>query len=384
MSQGHVIPEITGEELVRDIEAGVPIRVLDVRASDAVQAGRIDIVPPERFVHIRGSRILAMGAKVKEALPSDGPIAVVCGHGNSSKQVALILNGLGFTASSLRGGMAAWAHTVVPRRLEPPAGFDELVQFDRVAKGAVGYLVAAGGEALLVDPPRKAQPYLDYARTAGYRVVAVADTHVHADYLSGAPSVSRALGVPYYLHPADAVLPYDGTAARIEFTPVEEGSEIPVGGARVRVMHTPGHTEGSVTYFAGDGVALTGDFVFVRSIGRPDLGGKAEEWTPVLWKSLERARREWPASLRIHPAHYANDGERESDRSIGRTFGAVRAANEPLEIADEKAFTDWVMTRVGSSPAAYRKIKTVNLGLLEIFDVEAEELEGGRNECALT
>jgi glyoxylase-like metal-dependent hydrolase (beta-lactamase superfamily II) len=383
MSQAHAIPEITGEELVRDIEAGVPIRILDVRASDAVQAGRIDAVPPERFVHIRGSRILAMGAKVKETLPSDGPIAVVCGHGNSSKQVALILNGLGFTASSLRGGMAAWAHTVVPRRLEPPAGFDELVQFDRIAKGAVGYLVAAGGEALLVDPPRKAQPYLDYARTAGYRVVAVADTHVHADYLSGAPSLSRALGVPYYLHAADAVLPYDGSAAKIAFTPAEEGSEIPVGGARLRVAHTPGHTEGSVTYFVGDDIALTGDFVFVRSIGRPDLGGKAEEWTPVLWKSLERARREWPASLRIHPAHYASDAERETDRSIGRAFGALAAANEPLAIADEKAFTEWVLSRVGSSPAAYRKIKAVNLGLLEIFDVEAEELECGRNECAL-
>lgn len=383
MAHPTTIPEITAEALIRDLESGVPIRVLDVRATEAVQAGRIDVVPEDRFVHIRGSRILAMGPKIKEALPSDGPIVVVCGHGNSSKQVTLVLNGLGYQATSVRGGMAAWAHAVVPRPLAPPPGFDALVQFDRVANGALGYVMAAGGEALIVDPPRKAQAYLDYARERGWRVVAAADTHAHADYLSGGPMLARSLGIPYYLHPADAILPYDGRAAAIPFTPIEDGGEIRVGGRAVRVAHTPGHTEGSVTYLVGDDAALTGDFVFVKSIGRPDLGGKAEEWTGTLWKSLERARREWPASLRIHPGHYANDAEREPDRSVGRAFGSLTPANEPLSILDEKTFRAWVMARVGSSPAAYTKIKTANLGLLELFEMEAEELEGGRNECAL-
>lgn len=382
MVTGNSIPEITSEELVQRIESGAPLRVLDVRAPTALSEGRIDIVPPDRFINIRGSEIMAMGEQIRNVIAPDGPVAVVCGRGNASKQVALILNELGFQATSLRGGMAAWALAVVPRRLAPPPGFDLFIQFDRIAKGAVGYLLASGGEAILIDPPRKAQPYLDAAREAGCRVVAVADTHVHADYLSGGPALSRSLQVPYHLHPGDAILPYDGSPGKIPFSPIEEGTVLKIGSAELRVAHTPGHTDGSVTYLV-NGAALTGDFIFINSIGRPDLGGKSDEWTAKLWKSLERARRDWPADTMVYPAHYASDGEREPDRSLGRGFGKLRDTNEPLRIADEPAFTAWVKSKAGSSPEAYRKIKAVNLGLLEVWDMEAQELEGGRNECAV-
>jgi len=382
MVLGQAIPEITPEELVERIESGMPLRVLDVRAPNALSEGRIDIVPADRFINIRGSEIMAMGEQVRDVLAPDGPVTVVCGRGNASRQVVLILNELGFQASSLRGGMAAWALAVVARRLPPPTGFDLFLQFDRVAKGAVGYLLAANGEAILIDPPRKAQPYLDAAREAGCRVVAVADTHVHADYLSGGPALSRSLQVPYHMHAGDGILPYDGSAAKIPYSAIEEGTVLKIGGAELRVAHTPGHTDGSVSYLA-DGVALTGDFVFINSIGRPDLGGKVDEWTAKLWKSLERARRDWPAETRIYPAHYASESEREADRTIGRPFGKIREKNEPLRIADEAAFVAWVKSKAGASPEAYKKIKAVNLGLLEVWDMEAQELEGGRNECAL-
>ncbi|HLQ66710.1 MAG TPA: MBL fold metallo-hydrolase [Candidatus Limnocylindrales bacterium] len=378
----HDVPEITPEELVQRLESGAPMRVLDVRAPAAVAAGRIDLVPAERFINIRGSELLAMGEGVRGTIPANGPIAVVCGRGNSSKQVAVVLNDLGYTAISMRGGMAAWDIAVMPRRLPPPVGFDLFVQFDRIAKGATGYLLASRGEAFLVDPPRKAQPYLEYARESGCRVVGVADTHVHADYISGGPAIARSLKVPYYLHPGDAVYPFDGTPAKIEFTPVADGTAVAIGGGEVRVQHTPGHTEGSVTYRAGD-VALTGDFVFVNSVGRPDLGGKADAWTLSLWNSLERARREWGGDVRIHPAHYASEKEREKDHSVGCRFADVLQRNEPLRIKDQAAFVAWVGSKVSKAPDAYRKIKAVNLGLLEVWEMEAQELEGGRNECAV-
>ena len=382
MALGNAVPEITPEELVQRVESGAPLRVLDVRAPNALSEGRIDIVPAERYINIRGSEIMAMGDQVRDVIAPDGPVTVVCGRGNASKQVAVILNELGFQASSLRGGMAAWALAVVARPLPVPAGFDLFLQFDRVAKGAVGYLLASGGEAILIDPPRKAQPYLDAAREAGCRVIAVADTHVHADYLSGGPALSRSLKVPYHIHPGDGILPYDGSVAKIPYEPLDDGSVLKVGAAELRVAHTPGHTDGSVTFLA-DGVALTGDFIFINSVGRPDLGGKAGDWTLNLWKSLERARREWPAGTMIYPAHYASETEREQDRTIGRAFGKLREKNEPLRIADEAAFVAWVQSKSGSFPEAYRKIKAVNLGLLEVWDMEAQELEGGRNECAL-
>jgi len=381
MNPTNAVPEISPEDLVQRVESGAPMRVLDVRAN--IANGRIDILPPERYVNIRGSQILAMGETVTGTIPQADPLAVVCERGNSSKQIAAHLNELGYRAESIRGGMAAWGMAVVLRALAPPAGFDVFLQFDRVAKGATGYLLGAGGEALIVDPPRKAQPYLEAARERGLKIVAVADTHVHADYISGGPGLSRALGIPYYLHPADAILPYDGTPGKIEYAKAEEGASIPIGPASVRVVHTPGHTEGSITYIAGDRVALTGDFIFVNSIGRPDLGGKAAEWTKELWRSLERARREWDPATRIYPAHYASDAEREPDRSVGRVFSAIQAASEPLQLKDEATFTAWVMKKAGGGPESYKRIKAVNLGLVEVWDMEAQELDCGRNECAL-
>ena len=383
MAGAGEVPEITPEELVRTIESGAPIRVLDVRAPEALAGGRIDILPEGRFINIRGSEILSRGEAISSSLAPDGPVAVVCGRGNSSRQVVLHLNEIGFQAISLRGGMAAWADALVRRVLTPPAGFDHFIQFDRIAKGALGYLLAAGGEAIIIDPPRKPQPYLEAARELGLTVVAVADTHAHADYISGGPALSRSMKIPYHLHPADAILPYDGSAAKIEFAPVEDGGTVEVGGQKIRVAHTPGHTEGSVSYLVGDEMALTGDFIFVRSVGRPDLGGKLDEWTPVLWRSVDRARKSWNARCRVYPAHYASESERESDRSIGRPLGSLSEVNEPLRLQSEGEFVAWVKAKVGTSPAAYRKIKSVNLGLTQIWEMEAQELEGGRNECAL-
>lgn len=381
MNKLNAVPEISPEALVLRIESGSPLRVLDVRANTA--GGRIDIVPQESYVNIRGSQLLAMGADVRNAISSSDPVAVVCERGNSSKQIAAHLNELGYKAESMRGGMAAWGMAVVPRPLTPPAGFDHFLQFDRVAKGATGYLLGAGGEALIVDPPRKAQRYLEAAREHGLKVVAVADTHAHADYISGGPGLSRALGIPYYLHPRDSILPYDGRPGKIDYAKAEDGTVIQVGPASVRVVHTPGHTEGSVSHVAGDSVALTGDFIFVNSIGRPDLGGMAEAWTKELWASLERARREWPATMRLYPAHYASDAEREADRTVGATFAAIQERNEPLRFRDEASFSAWVRKKVGGSPESYKKIKAVNLGLVEVWDMEAQELDCGRNECAL-
>jgi len=154
-----------------------------------------------------------------------------------------------------------------------------------------------------------------------------------------------------------------------------------VGRARVEAFHNPGHTLGSVSYVVG-GVALSGDFVFVGSIGRPDLAGRTEEWAGDLWRSLERARVEWPDARRVHPGHYAGEGERSEDRTVGRPFGELRAENEALAIADEASFRAWIDERSRPAPEAYRRIKAINVGLEEVSDEEADWLEVGKNECA--
>lgn len=377
------VPEIGPEELAQALERGDAIQVLDVRTPARVAGGRIDLVPRERFHNIVGSRLLTITAPAAIGLRPEAPVAVVCGHGNSSRPAALHLNRLGYSARSLRGGMAAWMLLTLPRRLPTTPSLDALVQFDRVGKGALGYLLVSDGEAVIIDPSRQVDAYVDAARQHGATVVGVADTHCHADYISGGPTLARRLAVPYYLHPEDAIYPYDGTPGTISFEPAEDDGSIRVGRAEVKVSHTPGHTAGSVTYSVDDAVAFTGDFLLVGSVGRPDLAGRTEEWVEDLWVSLEAARESWPADLAIYPAHYASESERRDDRSVSGRFGDLAHRNEPFAIADAQAFRAWVLARTGRFPDAYRMIKAVNVGLETVDEIQAEELEVGRNECAL-
>jgi glyoxylase-like metal-dependent hydrolase (beta-lactamase superfamily II) len=201
--------------------------------------------------------------------------------------------------------------------------------------------------------------------------------------LSGARAAASQWEVPYYLHPDDARSPYDGTAGRLDYQPVTQGDSIAFGRATLRVEHTPGHTLGSVTLVSDDGLALTGDFLFVQSIGRPDLGGKSTEWATMLWNSLERARAEWPGDLLILPAHYGSDLERRADRAVAARFDVLAATNEAAAIQDERTFLDWIAAHTPVFPESYRTIKTANLGLVEVTEADAEILEFGPNQCAI-
>ena len=383
MSQLSAVAEISVHDLARALEAGDDIQVVDVRAPERVQQGRIDLAPAGRFYNIRGSELSTFTSLAGTGIDPRVPVAVVCGRGNDSKVVAQHLKGLGADARSVSGGLAAWAGLALARELPAPPTVDALVQFDRLAKGALGYLVVSDGEALVIDPPLDFTAFVDEAARRGARIVGVADTHVHADYVSGASRLSRELCVPYYLHPADGDYPYDGRPGRLTITPIADQHVIRVGRTTIRAHHNPGHTLGSVSYLLNGEAALTGDFLFVGSIGRPDLAGKTDEWTALLWASVEHARRQWPASLAIYPAHYGGDGERNDDRSVGAPLSRLLGANPALQHTTAGSFAAWVASHVRTFPEAYRTIKAVNVGLVDLTDEEAQELEIGRNECAL-
>lgn len=376
-------PEYSPRELAQLFESRQAIQIMDVRAPERVATGRIDLLPKERFHNIRGSVLITHKTIPATGLDPDLPVAVICGRGEDSKVIAGHLRGMGLDARSLSGGMAAWMRWVVPRELDPPEGLDRLIQFDRVGKGCLGYLLVSGDEALIVDPPLDYSAFLPVLENTGARLVGVADTHIHADYVSGAVSMAGRFGVPYHLHPSDAVYPYDGTPGQIEFSPIGEGTVIEFGKTGLQVMHSPGHTEGSVTFLVEDRVALTGDFLFIESVGRPDLGGKEKEWAKQLWESLTRAIRKWDDGMAIYPAHYAAESERRFGRAVGAPFGTLLRESEILRIQDPEVFLHTIINQKAPFPEAYRKIKALNVGLAPIVETEVDELEVGRNECAL-
>jgi glyoxylase-like metal-dependent hydrolase (beta-lactamase superfamily II) len=377
------VPSLEPEALALRLERGEPVQVLDVRAADRVARNRVTFGPALDFQAMPNSRILGLPTLEPLGLDPKRPVAVICGHGNSSRQTTMFLRERGFEAYSVVGGMAKWETVYVARRLAPTGAIEHVIQLDRVGKGSLSYVLVSDGDGVVVDPGRHVERYDAVLSELGATPVAVLDTHVHADYLSGSRRAAERWGVPYFLHPDDARSPYDDTPARIASRPLTDGDHVAFGRAVLRAEHVPGHTLGSLTLILDEELALTGDFLFVASVGRPDLGDRAEAWARLLWQSLERARRRWPGDLLVLPAHYASETERRADRTVGARFDVIAATNEPVRIQDEQAFLTWIAARQTPFPDAYRTIKLANLGLLELSDADAETIEFGPSQCAV-
>ena len=374
---------ITADELAERLDRGEPLQVLDVRAPDKLARSRIAFGPELEFHALPNSKILALPDNRDLQLDASRPVAVICGHGNSSKQTTAFLRERGYEAYSVTGGMAAWEAVYVARRLSPTPSLSHVVQLDRVGKGALSYILVSDGDAVVIDPRRHIERY--HALLTELRAIpaAVVDTHLHADYVSGARAAAARWQVPYFLHPDDAVSPYDDTPGRLAYQPLRDGDTIAFGHGTLRVAHMPGHTLGSIALIADEGLVLTGDFLFVQSVGRPDLAGQTESWAKQLWHSLERARQSWPGDMLVLPAHYASESERRADRAIAARFDVIAATNVAAAIQDERTFLQWIKEHTTTFPDAYRTIKEVNLGLADLSDAEAEMLESGPNQCAV-
>ncbi|HLZ44999.1 MAG TPA: MBL fold metallo-hydrolase [Gemmatimonadales bacterium] len=379
----HTVPQIPPQELAERLDGGEPLQVLDVRAAEKVQRGHIVLGPELDFHAHPNSQLFATRDLATLQLDTARPIAVICGHGNSSKQATTFLRERGYEAYSVVGGMAAWETVYVARRLSPTASLSHVVQLDRVGKGSLSYVLVSDGDAVIVDPGRHIERYDTLLRELRATPAAVVDTHIHADYVSGGRAGAARWRVPYFLHPDDAASPYDQTPGRLTFQPLGDGDTIAFGHATLRAVHMPGHTLGSIALIADEGLALTGDFLFVQSIGRPDLAGQTATWAKLLWRSLERARQEWAGDLLVLPAHYASETERRADRAVAARFDVIVATNPVAAIQDEGAFLNWIADHATNFPDAYRTIKEANLGLVELSDADAEILESGPNQCAI-
>ena len=376
-------PQIPPQELAERLDRGEPLQVLDVRAPEKVERGHIVLGPELEFHAHPNSKLFALRDVTALDLDTTRPIAVVCGHGNSSKKATAFLRARGYEAYSVIGGMAAWETVYVARHLSPTPSLSHVVQLDRVGKGALSYVLVSDGDALVVDPGRHIERYDALLTELRATPAAVVDTHIHADYVSGARAAAARWQVPYFLHADDAVSPYDQTPGKLTYQALGDGDTIAFGRASLRAVHVPGHTLGSLALLADDGLALTGDFLFVQSVGRPDLAGRSESWAKLLWQSLERARRTWPGDLLVLPAHYAGEAERRADRAVAARFDVISATNTAAAIQDERVFLKWISDHTTNFPDAYRTIKETNLGLLDVAEADAEILESGPNQCAV-
>ncbi|RKD89030.1 MBL fold metallo-hydrolase [Halopiger aswanensis] len=351
--------------------------VLDVRNEDDYEEWRIDgSVNVPIYDELLDYDYSTLEERLDE-LPADTEIAVVCVAGVTSARAAEFLRERGFDAKSIEDGMNGWGRVHRQYDLEESAGVEGVVQIVRPGTGCVSYLAHDGDEAIVVDPSQYVDQYLNAADERDLEIVGVADTHAHADHVSGARRLAGELDVPYYLHGDDA-----GDLERM--TELADGETISVGDRELDVLHTPGHTPGSVSFRIGDAL-LAGDTLFLRSVGRPDLEDGATETVREaagrLFASLDRLTDLEDETV-VLPGHFSD----ESVRPLATELGDLRteSTNELLsyvEGGDEAAFVETIVESLADEPANYNEIKQINWGR-EQPDGDVAALELGPNNCA--
>ena len=271
--------------------------------------------------------------------------------------------------------MIAWGEAYEAREVVARPDLT-IVQFDRFGKGCLSYLVGSGGQAIAVDPGRQFQQYADEARRRGWQLVHVVDTHLHADHISGAVPLAASTGATYHLHGADAI------GGKLPVAPI--AGPLQLGRVVVDVVqeHTPGHTPGSTSLIVDGRYLLSGDTLFVGSVGRPDLGDEVDAWAHELYWTLVTKIRGLPDDTLVLPAHYASDAEVRDDGIVAGTLGHLRATNPALSLADERAFIAFIRAHLRPQPEAYGTIRRINLMLQDVDDDTRTELELGKNQCA--
>lgn len=375
---------ITVAELDEMIERGESFLLLDVRNQDEFERWKIEGRNPFETIHIPYFSFLEDEEGNIARVPKDKRVVVVCAKGGASDYVAGLLRERGYDAVNLEGGMIAWGNYYRVRRI-PDTGDLTVYQIIRVARGDLAYAIVSEGEGILIDPTRHIDQYTNLAEREGFRIVAIFDTHAHADHISGGPKLAKQLGVPYFLHPYDGIHPIDMLPATIEYEYLKDNFTFQFGKATLKGIHIPGHTLGNMAFLVNDRYLFTGDSIFIVSVARPDLGGRGEEWAPLHYDSLYNKLLVLPDETVVFPAHFATASREERpDGTFYDTLGNIKRNNpREYQAKSKEEFVQFLLNTLPVFPPQYVDIKRVNAGLLTPDEEKASELELGKNVCAL-
>jgi glyoxylase-like metal-dependent hydrolase (beta-lactamase superfamily II)/rhodanese-related sulfurtransferase len=350
-----------------------PVTVVDVRTDEDRSQWAI---PGSMHVNAYQSlRSGQPGALADAAFPGDRPIVTVCGAGRMSLVAADFLSERGFDVHSLAGGMKAWSLAWNTARIPVADDRITVIQVRRTGKGCLSYMVIADGEAGVIDASLPVEVYENIARSLGARIRRVIETHIHADHLSRARQLADRVGAQLHLPQQDRVA--------FPFTPVHDSNEIAVGNSRLVARHTPGHTLESMSYILKDSAVFTGDTLFTKGVGRPDLHADpagARDRARALFESLQAIRRIGPDVI-VLPAHTS-----EPIAFDGRPVMSHMSSIEGWLgdwLSSESSFVDRVVSRLPETPPNFGRIVELN-ERGEIPDGNVTALEAGANRCAVS
>ena len=242
----------------------------------------------------------------------------------------------------------------------------KIKQFEVAGLAQYSYVVSSEGEAVVIDPMRDFDRYTEYATEQGLTILYVTETHIHADFASGALALAKATGAKLNLSSYDQK-PYGYS---MEHQALRDGDVLQIGKLRLAALHTPGHTPEHLSFVlfdeerdASQPLALfSGDFLFVGSLGRPDLLGDEakQELAHELYRSLHERIASLSDGVQVYPGHGAGSlcGSGISERAES-TLGYERLS-QPLFKLNEDAFVQEILATVPPMPSYYPRMKELN------------------------
>ena len=355
------------------------IIVLDVRNEE--DFGRFSVEGPFPFdmVNVPYFDFMEEEDASVAKVSHDKPVKVVCAKEGSAQYVGEILMNHGFKdVAFLTGGIKTWGNMMTPKRINPESDDYALYQFIRPAKASCNYGLLYKGEMVNFDPSRNYDFYHSFADSQNVKIVRTFETHLQADYISGSKKIADVTGAEIMANVGDF------KDASFQYSGVKDGESYSVGGdgPEIKVLHSPGHTPGSTSYIIDDKYFITGDTVFILSVGRPDLGGKAEEWSVMLFDTLTNKVQNLDKKLKVLPGHFMEWNEANDSLLFVENLGEVIHRNAGVfKIATPENFTQYIKDNMRKSPEIYGEIRKVNVGWLDVDMNEADIMDLGKNEC---
>ena len=362
---------VDAKQLRKWLEEDKDIFVLDVRPKDQREEWQI---PGSVYVDAY-ERLNANDSSVLDqvTIPENVPVITVCAAGRTSMIAAKELRKKGIEGYSLEGGMKAWSMAWNTATLT----WENLtiIQFRRTGKGCLSYMVVSEKEAILIDASLPIDAYERTLTAQRLSLKFTMDTHIHADHLSRSKQLADKFNVPLYLPAQNKVA--------FSFQPLTNNATLTVGNVSIRSIHTPGHTLESTSYLINDEIIVTGDTLFIDSIGRPDLKSSTDEAkhkATLLFHSLRKI-----LSLDDHiillPGHTSKPVE-FNNIPIQASLASVKQNVSILSMGEEE-FVQTILQRIPPTPANYLAIVESNLAG-EYDNVNPTDLEAGANRCSIS
>src|SRR5664279_722402 len=275
-----------------------------------------------------------------------------------------------------------YAH--LPEIVVPKANIMYFEQFYLGCLAHASYLLGSEGDAVVVDPQRDVDIYIEAAQKQGLAIRAIFETHLHADFVSGHGELAARTGAQIYLaRAAGATFPH---------VAVDDGYELKIGKLRLTVLATPGHTPESISLLVTDEekgeqpwAVLTGDTLFIGDVGRPDLSAThtPPQLAAMMYDSLHNKLMTLPDGVMVYPAHGAGSlCGRNMRAERFSTIGTERLTNYALQIKNRDEFVRQMTSNLPARPdyfladAAINRTGATSLAdLPELKPIAAQEVK---------